>query len=136
METEVLNKSSPGEILTATRENQKKGYLLCWKVKYFSNAHLGYLVSIAALVTYSILIRSEAKKDHSDLGFINMGLVFITDFILIIWGLWSKAGNQTNKNSSISPTYVCLVVLATRALLSVWPYYWIITHSAVFLILL
>ncbi|CAI2386075.1 unnamed protein product [Moneuplotes crassus] len=130
MEAETLNKSSPGEILTATRDNQKKGYLLWCKVKYVSNAHLGYLVSIASLIVYAILIRSEAKKVHSDLGFINMALVIITDLILILWGMWSRSGYY------VSPTYVCLIVLATRALLCVWPYYWIITHSAVFLILL
>ena len=130
MEVEAMNKSSPGEILKATRENQKKGYLLFWKVPFISNTHLAYLVNIGALVTYAILIRSEAKRDHNDLGFLNISLVIITDFILILWGLWSKTGYY------ISPSYVCLVVLITRVLLSVWPYYWIIIHSTVFLMLL
>jgi hypothetical protein len=100
MVDEVPKGSSPGEILKATRVNSKKSYFFCWKNPFVSNTQLLYLVSVLALVANGILIRSEAKRDHSDLGFITMVLVIVTDLILIVWGLWSKSGYY------ISPTRV------------------------------
>jgi hypothetical protein len=87
-------------------------------------------VYIGLWITYILLIRYEAEHKHSGLGFINMAVVVTTDLILICWGLVSKTGHY------LSPFKLIIVIFATRILLCIWPDYWIIMHSAVFLLLL
>ena len=130
MDEEAPKDSKLSEILRSVQTSQKKSRCLWFKVNWIDNSHFVYIIYLAILIVYAILIRAEADKEHSALGFINMAVIIVYDLILIIWGYFSIDGYI------LSPLKVTLVILATRIVLCFNPDYWILTHSLVFLGLL
>ena len=137
MEKEAIKKSSPGHILKETRDKEKDTWFLLFKVRNIDSMPLQYFINLVILgifiglwIAYCLLIRYEARYHHSGLGFINTAVVMVTDLVVICWGLISRTGHY------ITPFKIVVVLAVTRILLCIWPDYWILMHSIVFLLLL
>ena len=130
MDSTIHSKPSTGKILKDTIEISDNVDFLWCKSRGTSNTHLLYILNIWIIIAYAFALKERAPPEHKNLGFINMGVIIVSDLILILWELLqSKTGNY------LSPFKVNLIILLTRSLFWFNRDYWVITHCIAFLLL-
>jgi len=70
-----------------------------------------YILNLLIIIVYAFMIKERAPSEHENLGFINMGVIIVSDLILILWELL-----QTKTGNYLSPFKVNLIILLTRIL--------------------
>ena len=111
MKSKIINKPTTSQILDDSIIESDNSYLLFWKSRCLTNTHILYVANIFILVWYGFTIHQRAVDHKKVLGFINMGVIIISDLILIFWELL-----QSTTGSYLSPFKINLIIMITRGM--------------------